>query len=286
MKKINHILSAVVLIANCLLPTDDLFAQGTWPWAKQTYGGGSIFDKCGNICTDASGNVYITGKFGSPTITFGTFTLTNSNPSSGSNFYIAKYDANGNILWLRGHTAGTAYEENGQSISTDASGNVYVAVNYYYGSITFGSNTFSTSSWDWNIVLLKYDSSGNLLGVQGAGGTGEDQAWGIATDPLGNVYVVGDFTSPSITFGSTTLINPGTQAVFLIKFDAAGNVLWYDVPGNANGTDVATDASGNVYICGSFGGSITFGSTTLTQTVSGASQSYIAKYNSSGNALW
>ncbi|TAL63048.1 MAG: hypothetical protein EPN85_01080, partial [Bacteroidetes bacterium] len=273
----------VLPTASCLLPA--CFSQGTWPWAKQTLGGGTSGDKCRNICSDASGNVYITGDFDSAPMTIGSYTLTNNNP--GSSYYLAKYDANGNVLWVRQHTVGTAYGERGTSVCTDAAGNVYVAVNYYDGSITFGSFTFSTASWDWNIVLVKYDASGNLLGAQGAGGTSDDHAWGIATDPSGNVYVVGEFSSPSITFGSTTLTNPGTESVFLIKFDASGNVLWYDVPGqNVTGPDVATDASGNVYICGEFMGSITFGYTTLTQTSSSFNQSYIAKYNASGNALW
>ncbi|TAL62066.1 MAG: T9SS type B sorting domain-containing protein [Bacteroidetes bacterium] len=286
----NTLLMAVLVLptANCLLPS--CFSQGTWPWAKQTLGGGTGGDKCDNICTDASGNVYITGHFNSPTISFGPYTLTNSNPPPyGDNFYIAKYDANGNILWLRGHTAGTAYEEKGRSVATDAAGNVYVAVNYYDGSITFGSTTYTSpgpSTWNWNIVLVKYDASGNVLWTKGAGGTGEDEAGGVATDPSGNVYLVGGFTSPSITFGSATLTNPGAGVLFLIKFDASGNVLWSVTPGQAGGADVATDAFGNVYICGGFSSSITFGSTTLTQTASSFSQSYIAKYNGSGNALW
>jgi hypothetical protein len=51
-----------------------------------------------------------------------------------------------------------------------------------------------TPNWDWAI---------------GAGGTGEDFGYSTATDGVGNVYVTGYYTTPTITFGAFTLINTG-----------------------------------------------------------------------------
>src|SRR5690242_10193079 len=52
---------------------------------------------------------------------------------------------------------------------------------------------------------------------------------------------------------------------------------------HANG--VATDASGNIYVAGSFSGaSITFGSTVLNNI--GGYDMYLVKYNGGGNVLW
>src|SRR5258705_5954347 len=56
-----------------------------------------------NICTDKDGNSYVTGCFISPTMTFGSNTITNG--SGGWIIFIAKYDSSGNVVWAK--SAGT-----------------------------------------------------------------------------------------------------------------------------------------------------------------------------------
>jgi hypothetical protein len=55
--------------------------------------------------------------------------------------------------------------------------------------------------------------------------------------------------------------------------------------GNITTNSVATDASGNVFITGSFTGTATFGTYSLT-SLGGYSDFFIAKYNNSGVAQW
>ena len=86
--------------------------------------------------------------------------------------------------------------------------------------------------------VQKFDTNGNYLGQWGSHGTGDGQftysAFGIATDPAGNVYV-----------GDSTRIQ---------KFDANGNYLtqWGshgNGPGQFNyGFNIAIDKSSNVYV--------------------------------------
>ena len=66
----------ITLFTTALLLSLNSFAQATdWLWAKSA--GGTVNDIGYGVATDLNGNVYITGFFQSPTITFGTTNLTN-----------------------------------------------------------------------------------------------------------------------------------------------------------------------------------------------------------------
>jgi hypothetical protein len=116
---------------------------------------------------------------------------------------------------------------------------------------------------------------------------------GVVNDALGNAYIVGTFSSPTLTLGSITLTNSegsGTQDVFVVKYNSTGVVQWATKVG---GTDldfarrIAVDGSGNVYIVGHFRGpTITIGAVTLTNANSGTREIFVAKYNSSGIVQW
>src|SRR4051812_42014328 len=77
-------------------------ANGNVLWAKSA--GGTENDRAYSVATDAAGNVFIAGCFYSPAIIFGADTLVNS--STDDDIFLAKYDANGNVLWARRAGAG------------------------------------------------------------------------------------------------------------------------------------------------------------------------------------
>jgi hypothetical protein len=101
------------------------------------------------------------------------------------------------------------------------------------------------------------------------------------------VLVTGYFRE-SADFGGTTLTSAGEYDVFVAKYDAAGNVLWAKSAGGESevtaGSGVATDGLGNVFLTGAFGGSATFGDSTLTSA--GDREVFVAKYHAFGNVLW
>ncbi len=266
-------------------------ANGNMLWAKSV-GGTSVITAL-SVCVDASGNVFLTGDFTSP-ITFGSNTL--SNPGS-ADVYIAKYDTNGNVLWAK--SAGGIGDDFGRSLSTDSSGNVFLTGTYASSTITFGSTTLtnaaniSNNSFITNIFLVKYDTNGNVLWAKSSIGTHEDQG-SISVDGGGNVILTGTYSSPMITLDTITLINVDSSGsnyeVFIAKYNATGNVLWAKSAGGTSSGEsnsARTDAVGNVFVAGTFGGSnITFGSTTLINAGSVGSDAFIAKYDPSGNVLW
>ncbi len=124
--------------------------------------------------------------------------------------------------------------------------------------------------------------------AKSTGGSSSDIASSISTNAAGNTFMVGSFSSPSITFGLTTLTNLGSSDVFLAKYDASGTLLWAKSVGGANddiATSIFTDVAGNIYITGYSGSqTMTFGNTTLTS--SGSWDIFLAKYDTNGGLLW
>ena len=212
-------------------------SNGNVLWAKRA--GGTGDDESWSASADASGNVFVTGYFTSPKIIFGSDTLTHAG------IFIAKYDANGNVLWA--HSAGGTGGGTGYSVSADAGGNVFVTGNFSSPKIIFGSDTLTNAG----VFIAKYDANGNALWAHSAGGTGGGIGNSISADAWGNVFVTGEFSNPTIIFGSDTLsssVASGFQ-MFIVKYDANGNVICGSAlarDGYNNG--VSADHFGNAYI--------------------------------------
>src|SRR5258706_689748 len=263
--------------------TQDIFIvkfdnSGNVLWAKRE--GGIISTYSNSIATDVNGNIFVTGMFGGTSITFGTTTLTNA-AGGFYDMFIVKYDPSGNVLWAK--KAGGSDWDEGKGVSTDASGNVFVTGQYKSSSIVFGATTL-TNSGLVDVFTVKYDGSGNVLWAKKGGGSANGYGYGISADASGNAFITGSFAS-LIVFGTDTLTATGSPSIFTVKYDTSGNVLWAKSPtGGGYGLSIATDGGGNAAVTGWFGGPITFGSTTLTNA--GGADVFIAKYDGSGNELW
>lgn len=193
--------------------------------------------------------------------------------------------------WLWAKRAGNIGYEYAKSMAVDDFGNTYIAGYFAFDLALDNSHTlYSLGSSD--IFVAKCDPDGNIIWAKSAGGTKGDIANAIAVDSLGNCYVIGNFNSPSITFGSDTLNyvsgSVGSYDMFIAKFDIDGNVLWAKSAGgtgNDEALSVAIGRSGNPVVSGFFWSpAITFGATTLTH--SGDQDLYITKYDHDGNVLW
>ena len=246
-----------------------------------------------DIAIDGSGNLYYMGTYTSSTITFGATILTNSGSAGSSDIFIVKYDANGNVLWAK--SAGGSANDVGYGIAIDGSGNVYMTGSFLSSSISFGGiNLTIAKTGTEDMFIVKYDPSGTALWAKRAGGTSVNRGSDIATDGSGNVYVTGTFCNYPIIFGGKTLPNGGAWDMFIVKYDANGNVPWAKSAGGIyteRGFGITTDGSGNVFVTGDFQSyKITFGTITLTNTngtnPSGYQDMFITKYDSNGNVPW
>jgi hypothetical protein len=275
------ILALIAIGANAQAPN--------WAWAKG--GGGSTNDYCQGSSTDAFGNVYITGFYDSPSITFGTTTLING---GNQDIFFVKYDPSGNLVWAKG--LGSTGNDRGLTITTDALGNVYIAGNYESPTLTFGTTTLTNLSTNGfnDLFIAKFDASGNLVWAKTAGNAGNESASSIKCDASGNIYLAGSYESVSITFGTTTLTNIETTGffsdLFIVKYDASGNVLWANSAGGIETDEsyfITTDDSNNVYVTGWYSDDLIVGPFTLTSADStGLGDVFIVKYDTNGNVVW
>ena len=252
-------------------------SSGNILWAKSPVGPAYGY----SVSSDAFGNTYATGSMGT-TLTFDSYTLTSATGGT----YLAKYDNLGNVIWAKNSTAGYAYAH---SVSAGDSGYVYISGYFTSSSITFGSQTI-TSSGIQNTFLVKYDSAGNVIWAKSGGGNGTDVALSVSADPSGDVTITGYFNSDTANFGGFILLNsnPGTKDVFVVKYDATGNVAWAKNFGGVGadvGNSLSADTDGNIIVTGYFScPSLIFGADTLLNA-SGYNM-FVVKYNPQGNLIW
>jgi hypothetical protein len=149
------------------------------------------------------------------------------------------------------------------------SGDVYVA----------GTDVgVGASSSAGDALLLKYDSSGDVLWAQRFGTARMDTIVALGIDASGSLYVTGE--TGAVLPGQTSAGNIDT---FLRKYDSAGNELWTRQFGGSaddRATALRVDGSGNVYVAGTTNGALP------GQSGAGDFDPFLRKYDGAGNALW
>ncbi|WP_207220062.1 Ig-like domain repeat protein, partial [Emticicia agri] len=244
--------------------------------------------------TDASGNVYVIGSF-SGVLTIGNTTLT-----SGGDFdiYIAKYNASGELQWAK-RAGGTSID---RGVSIAITGNdIYITGSFRetmnFNNPSAGGSNEIISAGDEDSFVAKYDSDGNFAWARrGGASSGSIIPYGVSASGTG-VYMAGVFTgtvnfnTPSAT-GTNEIVCVGVTDIFIVKYNSSGVLQWLKRAGGTEADNlsgiVATDT--DLYITGTFAGTPNFntpsdsGSNTITATSS--VDSYIAKYNLSGDIQW
>ncbi len=116
----------------------------------------------------------------------------------------------------------------------------------------------------------------------------------IATDAQGNVYVCGQFTGTGDFdpgAGSTTLVSAGFNDAFVTKLSPTGQLLWARRFGGSSSDApkaMGTDAQGNVYLAGTFSGTVDFDPGTGESNLQalGVYDLFVMKLTTSGDLAW
>lgn len=235
-------------------------SDGNVVWVKQL--GEPVGDVAGrDIGVASNGNIYIDGE-----TTIGL----NGNVQFGeTDSFIAKYDANGNVIWVKQLGAeGDVIADRSLNIANDG---IYIA------GFTNGVKNLDGSPHVGlaNAFVAKYNENGGLTWVKQLGANGGN-TFGRSVDVAanGSIYVSGE-TSLGLN-GSSQL---GFYDAFIAKYNSNGGLTWVKQLGAKNGDlhgrSVKVTDNGNIYISGDTNVGLD-GNTQI-----GSFDAYLAKYEDS-----
>ena len=213
-------------------------ARGQTTVLSETTWGGFGNELAAGVASAVDGSSYVVGT----TDSFTTDQFMNPRPS----IFLVKFTATGSVAWQRvwtgltftGSFHGPAVAVNAGALPVDASDDVIY--------VTGLTNTATNGS---DAVLLKFNASGVLLWQRTWGGLDIEETNAVATAADGSVYIAG----LTFSFGASG------SALFVVKFDAAGALVWQKVLDGSGGVGaIAVAPDGSVYAAGTRARDATF----------------------------
>ncbi len=268
--------------------------NGNLLFAKAITGGNN---SANDIAVDNNENIYLTGVCdGSadfdPDSNIYYLNKNDTALYSPYNYFIAKYDANGNLVFAKGNSGG--YYLNVTSIALDGKNNFCIA-GLLNNSTDFdpgpGVHILNGANGLGNMFIAKYDSSGNYVFaycIESSNSRGD--ITDLKFDNENNIVFIGTFNGTNLDF------DPGPNEFLLSSsnFYDAGFIAKYKNNGvfisaiaidgqdysYSNFSCLNTDNAGNIYISGSSTNVADFDPGPGTAFLSEAYEPFFASYNS------
>ncbi len=240
------------------------------------------------ITVDAAGNCYVTGSFrGTLSYNQGQHTTAQTMAPGGTDIFLLRCGPGGRVRWVSQATGGTSASNcTGIGLATDCAGNSYITGSANGDNLRFGAQTFGARRFQG--FVASYDAAGQLRWARvwdnPAPGFSSSPGGAVAVDNAGNCYVSGT-SLRGWALDGITLLSPN-NTVFLARFGArTGRLQWaLATPGEGDGRALALDQRGDVYLGGSFSGTVAFGPVSLTSA--GDADGFVARYDPSGDVDW
>jgi hypothetical protein len=152
--------------------------NGGLGWIK-TSGGSANWNSGYGLAIDSANNIYQTGQLLGNDVEFGGTIIS---PFAGTNAFLAKYDWNGNFIWVKDIGSPTTMADEHHNFNCGSSvklnhKNEIVLIGYFLDTLTFG-NQILKSNGAYDLLLLKYDLDGNIIKA----GEYSDYGWQGGTD--------------------------------------------------------------------------------------------------------
>ena len=249
--------------------------------------GTNNFNAATAIAVDGAGAAYIAGYTDSDS-------LPTANPAQNFNrgsvaVFVAKLNSAGTSLEYCTYMGGSD-DDRAYGIAVDSSGAAYVAGTTTSPDFPTLHPEQSRLEGSRNAFVFKLNPLGDMLVFSTfLGGSGADTAYGIALDPSGNSYIVGDTTSLNFPAHGYQTANRGSQDAFVAKLSSSGQQLLFATYLGGAGVDhggaIALDSDGTVYITGSTWSANFPTAKPYQGAIAGPCNAYIARFSADGDNL-
>jgi hypothetical protein len=227
-----------------------------------TYLGGSNLEKALGIAADSHGNAYVTGSSASADFPTTKAALQGKTHSASTTAFIAKLNPTGTALMYSTYLGGSNADV-GRSIAVNEKGEAFVAGSTYSSDFptTAGAvQRMPGGGKDAFVAQLSANGS-HLLYATYLGGSGDDEARGLAVNAAGEAHVAGvtdsgNFPVTENAAQKTAGCNAAQACShgFATKLSVGGSALLYSTLLGGSGHDfantIALDLSGAAYIAG------------------------------------
>ena len=232
-------------------------ANGAWSHVWSQRFGGNGTDTLADLAVDAAGDVVIAGHVDAAA-SFGALPLPYVSYLDG---FVVKLDGtSGTPLWAQGIRAFGAQRALG--VATSPAGLVAVTGSVDNTDVDFGGGPVSSPTQTTDAFLAMYSPMGQLSYARRFVGVGFEEGRSVAFDAAGSVVVTGELDN-SIDFGAGALTGPSD--VFAAKFAQVSPTTWaplwtkrFGDPSEQRAAGVAIGPTGNVWIAGTFLGTVDF----------------------------
>ena len=157
--------------------------------------------------------------------------------------------------------------------------------NFYNAIDVAGCSLSRITDWSPGMFVAKLDPSGKCLWAKDAGDAGGQAPLGVAVDGAGNVVVTGYFFE-AMGLDKCSLSNAGGVGLFVVKLDPMGVCQWSEAADKATDSSVAVDSADNVFVAGTFNGTMDFAGCSLPENVGGGPGLVVVKLNPMGVCQW
>lgn len=248
--------------------------------------------------TDSLGNTYMAGQYYT-SFSFQEKEVTASATQENNPAFVMKVLPNGKVSYLHAikgltemynvNLMGAAFNQKGEfAVLFELSG---------MSQFTIADRTIPAKSDDNNVMLAKFSKSGFLMWVRRIDVNGTKAGLGakcLRIDEAGNVIILGHFTGEKAVFGSLEINGlEDDYRMFLVKYSSDGNPLWAsgpeplsDTSGSSFGYSLEPGNDNEIWVMGTLDGNRKFQFGDSVFSNSGLLNTFIAKYNGSGQVEW
>jgi len=241
-------------------------------------------DKVEEIEIDSLGNVYVCGEV----MQFADFNATPVTTYGLRDIFIAKYNCNGNLLWVK--TAGSRFDDYAYDMKIDGLGHIYLTGLLFSTPIDpcnfFGNTIVLDGSAGY---LTKLDTAGNVIWSKFSGADSTHGFYAavrnLELDQLGNLV--------SFLLVDSGEVFPGINVLrgnYIFQFDTSGSVMNYgifsvvDLVGEIG--DLKVNSNGDRIVTGHFNSdSLVIQNQTIYNPKSG-DIFFLAKFDSTNTLVW